>query len=235
MTLSAKELGYEKLNEAVRHAAGEIQINDCFGERFIGCGAADKTITINGTPGNAMGAYLNGATMIVKGNAQDAVGDTMNAGRIVIHGNAGDALGYAMRGGEIYVKGSAGYRAGIHMKEYMEKRPLIVIGGSTGSFLGEYLAGGLMIVLGLDTDQVPVGNFTGTGMHGGHIGIRSSVKPTNLPAQVCVEEADPQEILPYIENYAKLFGVSVETILAKPFYRLSPNAKNPYKRLYTVN
>ena len=44
-----------------------------------------------------------------------------------------------------------------------------------------------------------------------------------------------QEILPYIENYAKLFGVSVETILAKPFYRLSPNAKNPYKRLYTVN
>ena len=140
-----------------------------------------------------------------------------------------------MRGGEIYVKGSAGYRAGIHMKEYMEKRPLIVIGGSTGSFLGEYLAGGLMIVLGLDTDQVPVGNFTGTGMHGGHIWIRSSVKPTNLPAQVCVEEADPQEILPYIENYAKLFGVSVETILAKPFYRLSPNAKNPYKRLYTVN
>ena len=72
-------------------------------------------------------------------------------------------------------------------------------------------------------------------MHGGHIWIRSSVKPTNLPAQVCVEEADPQEILPYIENYAKLFGVSVETILAKPFYRLSPNAKNPYKRLYTVN
>ena len=59
MTLSAKELGYEKLNEAVRHAAGEIQINDCFGERFIGCGAADKTITINGTPGNAMGAYLD--------------------------------------------------------------------------------------------------------------------------------------------------------------------------------
>ena len=191
MTLSAKELGYEKLNEAVRHAAGEIQINDCFGERFIGCGAADKTITINGTPGNAMGAYLNGATMIVKGNAQDAVGDTMNAGRIVIHGNAGDALGYAMRGGEIYVKGSAGYRAGIHMKEYMEKRPLIVIGGSTGSFLGEYLAGGLMIVLGLDTDQVPVGNFTGTGMHGGHIWIRSSVKPTNLPAQVCVEDGRP--------------------------------------------
>ena len=43
------------------------------------------------------------------------------------------------------------------------------------------------------------------------------------------------DILPYIENYAKLFGVSVETILAKPFYRLSPNAKNPYKRLYTVN
>lgn len=92
-----------------------------------------------------------------------------------------------------------------------------------------------MIVLGLNTDEVPVGNFTGTGMHGGQIWIRSSSKPEKLPAQVCVEQADPQEILPYLANYAKLFGVSMETILDKPFYRLSPNAKNPYKRLYTVN
>ena len=51
MIFSAKELGYEKLNEAVRNTAGEIEINDCFGERFVGCGAADKTITVNGTSG----------------------------------------------------------------------------------------------------------------------------------------------------------------------------------------
>jgi len=28
------------------------------------------------------------------------------------------------------------------MKQYKEKKPVIVIGGTAGSFLGEYLAGG---------------------------------------------------------------------------------------------
>ncbi len=234
--LSAKALGYAELNRRVRESAGDVEITDCFGERFIACGASDRTITVTGTPGNAMGAYLSGATVIVNGNAQDAVGDTMNAGRIVIHGNAGDALGYAMRGGEIYVQGNAGYRTGIHMKEYQEKRPVLVVGGSAGSFLGEYLAGGLIIVLGLDTDATPIGNFAGTGMHGGQIWIRSNQVPAKLPAQVCVEEnADPGEILPYLETYARLFGVSMDTIGRKPFCRLLPNAKNPYQQLYTEN
>ena len=103
---------------------------------------------------------LAGADITVRGNAQDAVGDTMNDGSIVIHGNIGDAAGYAMRGGRIYVKGNAGYRAGIHMKEYKDKKPVIVIGGRAGSFLGEYQAGGLIIVLGLGIGERPiVGNF----------------------------------------------------------------------------
>mgnify|MGYP002508793462 CR=1 FL=1 len=57
--------------------------------------------------------------------------------------------GYAMRGGKIFVKGNAGYRAGIHMKAYEEKKPVMVIGGTAGSFLGEYQAGGVIVVLGL--------------------------------------------------------------------------------------
>ena len=71
--------------------------------------------------------------------------------KFIIHGNIGDAAGYAMRGGKIYVKGNAGYRAGIHMKAYKEKIPVMIIGGHTGSFLGEYQAGGIIIVLGLNT------------------------------------------------------------------------------------
>lgn len=35
-----------------------------------------------------------------------------------------------------------------HMKEYKEKVPVLVIGGRTGSFLGEYQAGGIIVVLG---------------------------------------------------------------------------------------
>ena len=109
----------------------------------------EKNVTIHGIPGNALGAYLNDSHITVNGNAQDAVGDTMNEGKILIYGNIGDAAGYAMRGGKIYVQGNAGYRAGIHMKAYKEKIPVMIIGGCAGSFLGEYQAGGIIIVLGL--------------------------------------------------------------------------------------
>lgn len=238
MNLQAHELGYRSLNEKIRNTDEDVVIYDCYGERFIGAGASNKTITIYGTPGNALGAYLDGATIFVNGNAQDATGDTMNDGKIIISGNAGDALGYAMRGGKIFVKGYAGYRTGIHMKEYQDRKPVIVVGGSTGSFLGEYLAGGLIIVLGLDTDSFPTGYFTGVGMHGGEIFIRSSKAPKNLPKQVSVnvaEEADIRRIEDVLAEFSVLFGIKMEEILSKTFYRLTPNARSPYKQLYTEN
>ena len=138
MVIHAKSLDHRTLNNAIRSSDGECLIDGCCGQRFIAAGMSEKEITVHGIPGNALGAYLNGGTVTVMGNAQDAVGDTMNEGRIVIHGNVGDAAGYAMRGGSIFVKGNAGYRAGIHMKAYQEKVPVMVIGGRTGSFLGEY-------------------------------------------------------------------------------------------------
>ncbi len=227
------------LNSIVRDSAENVIIDRCFGERFIGAGLGGKTITINGTPGNALGCYLDGATIVVNGNAQDAVGDTMNDGKIIIRGDAGDALGYAMRGGIIYVRGNTGYRTGIHMKEYSEKKPVIVIGGHTGSFLGEYQAGGLIIVLGLSSEgSLPVGSFIGTGMHGGSIFIRSSIRPEDLPEQVLVDVATDEQlntIKPYLKEFSELFGIEPEKILAGTYYILSPNAKNPYKRLYTNN
>ena len=243
MVISAKHLDFKELNEQIRNTEEAVCIDDCCGQRFICSGLKEKTLTINGTPGNALGAYLNGGVIKVNGNAQDAVGDTMNDGRIVIHGNAGDALGYAMRGGEIYVKGNAGYRAGIHMKEYsainsVDKKPIIIIGGNAGSFLGEYLAGGLIIVLGIDSAEVPIGNFTGTGMHGGNIYIRTRKKPENLPAQVSVKaasEEDMRKIEPYISEFVSHFGMDINSLMQDKFYVLKPNAKNPYKQLYTAN
>ncbi|MCL2069775.1 MAG: glutamate synthase [Treponema sp.] len=213
-------------------------IEQCFGERFIGSGAKDLRITINGTPGNALGSYLDGAEIIVHGNAQDAVGDTMNDGKIIVHGSAGDALGYAMRGGSIFIKGNAGYRTGIHMKEYKEKKPVIIIGGKTGSFLGEYLAGGLIVVLGIGESVAPVGNFTGTGMHGGKIFIRTEAELKSLPAQVSAEVAgkeDLKDIAPYLAEYAGYFGMDSGRLLEDRYYVLRPNAKNPYKQMYTAN
>ena len=130
---------------------------------LFGCGSSGKNITVHGTPGNGLGQYLNGSTLEVFGNAQEAVGDTMNEGDIIIHGNVGDACGYAMRGGKIYIKGDCGYRAGIHMKAYQQHFPVMVVGGKAGSFLGEYLAGGLILVLGIGQNGAyPVNNFCGT-------------------------------------------------------------------------
>ena len=193
----------------------------------------------NGIPGNALGAYLNGSEIDVYGNAQDATGDTMNDGTITIHGNCGDACGYGMRDGKIFIKGSAGYRAGIHMKEYQTHIPMITIGGKVGDFLGEYLAGGRLIVLGIDFEsECPVGSFCGTGMHGGAIYIRSEHKPVGLPIQVCCHDAtqeDIESIRADVEEFSEYFGYDAKRILSSHFYKLTPNSASPYKQLYVNN
>ena len=237
INISAPDFDVKELNRQIKNADDDVRVNDCCGERFMGCGmSGNKTLTVNGTPGNALGAYLDGGRIEVRGNAQDAVGDTMNDGEIIVHGNAGDALGYAMRGGSIFIRGDAGYRTGIHMKEYKEKKPAIIIGGGVGSFLGEYLAGGIIVVLGIGATDAPVGNFTGTGMHGGKIFIRTNAELPSLPKQVIKESAsedDLKEIVPYINVFSRHFDFNAEELLSESFYMLKPNAKNPYKQLYT--
>ena len=189
MFICAEGLEHRELNDAIRNVSGPCTVESCCGQRFIAAGMSGKELTVLGTPGNALGAYLNGGTVTVLGNAQDAVGDTMNAGAIIVHGNIGDAAGYAMRGGKIYVRGNAGYRAGIHMKSYKDKVPLIVIGGRAGSFLGEYQAGGVIVVLGLDEAKRIVGNFPCTGMHGGKLFLRSDCREIAFPDQVTARPA----------------------------------------------
>lgn len=239
MIIDAKKLSFSDLNQAIRSADEEIEINNCLGQRFIASGMNNKTITVTGTPGNALGAYLNGASIRVLGNAQDAVGDTMNDGIIIVDGNIGDAAGYAMRGGRICVRGNAGYRAGIHMKEYKNKIPVIVIGGKAGSFLGEYQAGGRIVVLGLaDNDKPIVSNFPCTGMHGGKMFLRTLPENIKFPKQVSARIADindMNEIKEYVSEYCALFGCDENEILDAPFTVVTPDTKNPYKQMYVAN
>ncbi len=239
MTIDAYNLDFAELNDIIRKSGRDCHVKNCLGQRFIAAGMNQKDIVIDGIPGNALGAYLAGADITVNGNAQDAVGDTMNSGIIVIHGNTGDAAGYAMRGGEIYINGSAGYRAGVHMKEYEEKKPVIVIGNRAGSFLGEYQAGGLIIVLGINTENKPiVGNFPCTGMHGGKMIIRGAVDSISFPTQVSVRKAegdDINEITPYINRFCDNFGYDAGAFLKDTFTVVSPDSKNPYKQMYVAN
>lgn len=236
-----EQTDFRMLNQQVRESGDkEITINGCIGQRYIATGLSGKSITINGIPGNALGAYLNGSTVTVYGNAQDATGDTMNCGSIVIHGNAGDATGYAMRGGKIYIGGNTGYRAGIHMKAYKELKPVVVVGGRAGSFLGEYQAGGIIVVLGQHTDGLPIiNNFCGTGMHGGVMYIRCDRLPHSVPSQVKVEDVfggECDELKAIVTDYCKYFHeYNADKLLKANFKVLRPNSDNPYKQMYTNN
>lgn len=239
MRIDATGMDFQTLNRKLRQADTEYQISGCCGQRFIAAGMDRKRITIDGIPGNALGAYLNGATIAVHGNAQDAVGDTMNAGAILIYGNTGDAAGYAMRGGKIYIKGNAGYRAGIHMKEYQEKVPVMIIGGTAGSFLGEYQAGGRILVLNLlESGRNIAGNFPCTGMHGGKVFFRGKAEGIAFPRHVCVREATPDDLEPVkkdLAEYCRLFHYDCAAVLHAPFTVVTPDSKNPYKQLYVAN
>ena len=239
-TVQAGLTYYKQVNEQIRAAQdSEITVENVIGQRYIGCGSTDRKITVHGTAGNGLGQYLNGSTIEVFGNAQEAVGDTMNAGEIVVHGNVGDACGYAMRGGKIYIKGDCGYRAGIHMKAYKQHKPVIVIGGRAGSFLGEYQAGGLILVLGLHTDGRPVVHFFPcTGMHGGKMVFRGDVSNIRFPDQVSLHSAtaeDMAEIRPYVQEYARLFGRDADALLRDPYTVVTPGSSNPYQQMYVAN
>jgi glutamate synthase domain-containing protein 3 len=125
------------------------------------------------------------------------------------------------------------------MKSYMEHVPALVIGGKAGSFLGEYQAGGYIIVLGLGLeDSQIVGRFCGTGMHGGKIFLRTEHLPPDLPMQVKASEAGPEdmaEIDTYIKGFCEKFDVNYDEIVNSRFFVLTPDTKNPYKQLYTQN
>ena len=61
------------LDEIRRHEGEEITLKGCLGERYIGCGSKEGVLHIEGTPGNALASYLDGATIYVDGNAQDGI------------------------------------------------------------------------------------------------------------------------------------------------------------------
>ena len=236
--IHAAEMDFMELGRILRETEGDVIIDGCLGQRFIAAGMKERTVAIHGVPGNALGAYLDGATVEVFGNAQDAVGDTMNAGSIVVHGDIGDTVGYAMRGGEIYVSGNAGYRAGIHMKQYRDKVPALVIGGKAGSFLGEYQAGGLIIVLGLTGDGPIVSNFPCTGMHGGRLFLRSDCAGVLFPSQVTVGPASEEDMVSierYLKTFCSHFDYALDEVMDGPFSVVTPDSRNPYTQMYVAN
>lgn len=244
LRIDAAGVHYRHLNEQIREAvrAGEtdLVLNNVNGQRYIGTGleSDEARITIHGVPGNDLAAFMNGPAITVWGNAQDGVSNTMNSGTVVVHGGAGDVLGYGMRGGKLFIRGDVGYRVGIHMKEYKNLVPVLIVGGRAGAFFGEYLAGGRLILLGLDrpAGSPLTGDYLGTGMHGGVIYLRGRPEEHTLGREVKMfdlDEADWTFLDPLLDEFCRYYDRDPGQLRAAEFCKLVPVSHRPYGRLYT--
>lgn len=243
--LDARGLHYRELNRRVREALarGEtrFELRNVNGQRYLADGLTGALeFDLHGVPGNDLGAFMSGPTIRVHGNAQDAVANTMDAGRIIVHGHAGDVLGYGMRGGELFVRGDVGYRVGIHMKAFRDRLPVIVVGGGAGDFLAEYMAGGLIVVLGLEPRSRPVlvGDWCGTGMHGGEVFLRGEVDPRRVAGQFALAAPaapeDMERLRPHLEAFAQVFSLDPEGLTEARFTRIAPLSHRPYGAKYAA-
>jgi putative selenate reductase len=242
VTLNAEGLYYRALNRRIReHAAkgaAEILIKNVLGQRYIGGGINGSVrLMVYGTPGQDLGAFMSGPEVVVFGNAQDGVGNTMNAGTIVVHGKAGEIPGHSMRGGRIFIKGDVEYRAGIHMKEYMDQVPLLTIGGTAKDYCGEYMAGGKIVVLNLENRSgSPVGYSVGTGIHGGAIYIRGPVEPYQLGIGAVFAEMDAEDekfLAGVLREYSREFSIDLPGDLIDGFVKITRKGHRPFEKLYT--
>ncbi|HUK38772.1 MAG TPA: hypothetical protein VLV30_06635 [Methanomicrobiales archaeon] len=238
--IDAADMSYTELNKLLRAAVAggkkEIEVDHVLGQRFIADGLkGDVRITIRGVPGGDLGMFMSGPTCIVHGNAEHAPGNTMDAGTIVIHGSAGDAVAHSMRGGKVFVRDDIGYRGGIHMKEYQAKRPVLVVGGSARAFLGEYMAGGLIIVLGLGDGPAVEERGVGSGIHGGEIFLRGGVASHLLGVGAKETKAgkpEKERMAPVLAEFAGHFGLDAEELLRDEYIRIAPASSRPFANKY---
>jgi glutamate synthase domain-containing protein 3 len=238
--INAQEMHYKELNTLLREldnlGAEKIELTNIYGQRYIGTDLKNKMkIDIYGTPGNDLAAFMDGPIIEVHGNAQDCTGNTMNDGQIIIHGRAGDITGYGMRGGKIFIRDDVGYRVGINMKEYLDKKPCMVVGGTAEDFLGEYMAGGVLLILGLTLGKAlqHKARFVGTGMHAGIIYVRGEIASLGKEVKaIDVDKTDLEQIEKLVKEYCSHFNADFNKIMKSKFVKIVPYSNRPYGRIY---
>lgn len=241
--IDAKGIYYKQLNEMIRgeirSGTKEIKLTNVVGQRYIGGGLEDSDVKIHieGVPGEDLAAFMDGPSLTVWNNAQDGVGNTMNSGKILVHGMAGDVIGYGMRGGKIYIQGDVGYRVAIHMKGYLDKVPVMVIGGKAGDFFGEYMAGGVVVLLGATSDDSKpiVGDYCASGMHGGIIYIREDVEDRLLGKEVKkfpLDKNDEKLLRPILTEFLSDLDLTLDIFDFSRYIKLIPVSSRPYGRMY---
>lgn len=203
----------EMIQEAVARGYGHLEV-EAFGQHGIGgrlwkSGGKPVRVKITGRPGQRVGSMGFKNTFIdIIGPASDDVG-WLNAGaHIVVRGNAGNGIANAMAQGKVYIAGNIGAR-GMTMTKHNPRfePPELWVLGSAGDYFGEFMAGGIAVVCGVNP-QTP-GNVLGyrpfVGMVGGKVFFRgphagfSQADAKLLP----INESDWEWLVKNLEHFLK--------------------------------
>ncbi len=182
--IDAVNIEYNKLDsEIIKSRDDSVYINNVAGHRYIGITFPEKrrNVTLYGNAGNCLMNLNENNSVTVRGNVADDCCDSMSGGILKIFGDSGDVLGQALSGGQIYIDGNVGNRSCIQMREYGSSIPIVVVNGKFDDYLGEYMAGGIILVL--SNSRRNFGKYIGSGMLGGRIFIRGRVKSQNIGVQ----------------------------------------------------
>jgi glutamate synthase (NADPH/NADH) large chain len=179
------------VNRAVGTLTGSA-ITRALGDRVL---APDHIeIDLEGSSGQSLGAFMpQGMTLRLTGDANDYAGKGLSGGRIVIKPSpdatfpsdlniiAGNVIGYGATSGEIFISGVVGERCGVR-----NSGATIIVEG-TGDHAGEYMTGGVIVVLG------NVGRNLAAGMSGGTLYLYDPLGEVHDHLSAGVYEIDPLE------------------------------------------
>ncbi|HRX51425.1 MAG TPA: glutamate synthase-related protein [Candidatus Krumholzibacteria bacterium] len=148
------------LNRA--HEAGwrRFVLHHVLGQRLISTAVMgrgdtdDVVIDIHGTPGEYLGAFMQGGLIRCHGNAQNFTAMGMHHGTLEVYGNAGKVCGYASKGGRVMILGDVVDRAWTNSVNDPRCQDLSInIFGSASKYCGESLMGGDFVFGGLRWDE----------------------------------------------------------------------------------
>ena len=155
-------------------------------------------------------AMPEGKRLEIHGTPGNDLACYMDGGSIEVFGNAQDQVGNTMNGGEVVIHGRC---------------------GDAGSFLGEYQAGGIIVLMG------HAGAYLATGMHGGVIYLAHPLAQQDVRAGLVQEPVDADDLAvlaPLLDEYARLFDGerALPSIPPEAFSRLRPESSRPYGSAY---
>ncbi len=178
----------EIIHQQVKAGNRELEI-EAFGQHGIGgrlWEGSDKAkrLRIIGHSGQRAGSLGTPGTFIeIMGPASDDVG-WLNAGaEIIVHGHASNGVMNGAAQGKIFIDGSIGAR-GMTMTKHNPRfePPELWVLGAAGDYFGEFMAGGIAVICGLEGDQDLIsdrrvmGYRPLVGMVGGRVFTRGNAK-----------------------------------------------------------